>query len=148
MLEWPSCPRGAACSGASPCARICWSPPGDRGAEAPPPGRSPPSASCSRACTSATIKSPALCPVGSNRCWPSAEPSEGLAPQIIAEVMATIRRLKAQGLSILLVEQNAKLVFDVADEVVILNSGRVVIDAPAAELRAHGVDLRQHLGIY
>ena len=76
------------------------------------------------------------------------EPSEGLAPQIIAEVMATIRRLKAQGLSILLVEQNAKLVFDVADEVVILNSGRVVIDAPVAELRAHGVDLCQHLGIY
>ena len=76
------------------------------------------------------------------------EPSEGLAPQIIAEVMATIRRLKAQGLSILLVEQNAKLVFDVADEVVILNSGRVVIDAPVAELRAREVDLRQHLGIY
>ena len=76
------------------------------------------------------------------------EPSEGLAPQIVAEVMATIRRLKAQGLSIVLVEQNAKLVFDVADEVVILNSGRVVVDAPAAELRQSGVDLRQHLGIY
>ena len=76
------------------------------------------------------------------------EPSEGLAPQIIAEVMATIRRLKAQGLSILLVEQNAKLAFDVADDVVILNSGRVVVDAPVAELRARGLDLRQHLGIY
>ena len=76
------------------------------------------------------------------------EPSEGLAPQIVAEVMATIRRLKAQGLSIVLVEQNAKLVFDVADEVVILNSGRVVVDASAAELRQSGVDLRQHLGIF
>ena len=76
------------------------------------------------------------------------EPSEGLAPQIVAEVMATIRRLKAQGLSIVLVEQNAKLVFDVADDVVILNSGRVVVDGPAAELRQSGVDLRQHLGIY
>ena len=76
------------------------------------------------------------------------EPSEGLAPQIVAEVMATIRRLKAQGLSIVLVEQNPKLVFDVADEVVILNSGRVVVDAPAAELRQSGVDLRQHLGIF
>jgi len=76
------------------------------------------------------------------------EPSEGLAPQIIAEVMATIRRLKAQGLSILLVEQNAKLAFDVADDVVILNSGQVVVDAPVAELQARGVDLRQHLGIY
>jgi branched-chain amino acid transport system ATP-binding protein len=76
------------------------------------------------------------------------EPSEGLAPQIVAEVMATIRRLKAQGLSIVLVEQNAKLVFDVADDIVILNSGRVVVDAPAATLRADHVDLRQHLGIY
>ena len=76
------------------------------------------------------------------------EPSEGLAPQIVAEVMATIRRLKAQGLSIVLVEQNAKLVFDVADDIVILNSGRVVVDAAAAEITRSGVDLRQHLGIF
>jgi len=76
------------------------------------------------------------------------EPSEGLAPQIVAEVMATIRRLKAQGLSIVLVEQNAKLVFDVADDIVILNSGRVVVDALAEHLTGGGVDLRQHLGIY
>ena len=76
------------------------------------------------------------------------EPSEGLAPQIVAEVMATIRRLKEQGLSIVLVEQNAKLVFDVADDIVILNSGHVVIDARAAELNASGIDLHQHLGIY
>jgi branched-chain amino acid transport system ATP-binding protein len=76
------------------------------------------------------------------------EPSEGLAPQIVAEVMATIRRLKEQGLSIVLVEQNAKLVFDVADHIVILNSGHVVIDAPTAELKAANIDLHQHLGIY
>ena len=76
------------------------------------------------------------------------EPSEGLAPQIVAEVMATIRRLKEQGLSIVLVEQNAKLVFDVADDIVILNSGHVVIDAPTAELKAANIDLHQHLGIY
>jgi branched-chain amino acid transport system ATP-binding protein len=76
------------------------------------------------------------------------EPSEGLAPQIVAEVMATIRRLKEQGLSIVLVEQNAKLVFDVADDIAILNSGRVVIDGTAAEILRSGVDLHQHLGIY
>src|SRR5262245_47839860 len=63
------------------------------------------------------------------------EPSEGLAPQIVAEVMATIRQLKAQGLSILLVEQNAKLVFDVADDVVVLNSGRVAVTGSAAQLQ-------------
>ncbi|HET7342782.1 MAG TPA: ABC transporter ATP-binding protein [Methylomirabilota bacterium] len=76
------------------------------------------------------------------------EPSEGLAPQIVAEVMATIRRLKAQGLSIVLVEQNAKLVFDVADDIVVLNSGRVVVAGTAADLTRDGVDLHQHLGIY
>jgi branched-chain amino acid transport system ATP-binding protein len=76
------------------------------------------------------------------------EPSEGLAPQIVAEVMATIRRLKGEGLSIVLVEQNPKLVFDVADDIVILNSGRVVVSAPAAELQRAGVDLSQHLGVF
>ncbi|MEP7031629.1 MAG: ABC transporter ATP-binding protein, partial [Pseudolabrys sp.] len=50
------------------------------------------------------------------------EPSEGLAPQIVAEVMTTIRKLKESGLSIVLVEQNPKLVFDVADDIVILNT--------------------------
>jgi len=76
------------------------------------------------------------------------EPSEGLAPQIVAEVMATIRRLKAQGLSIVLVEQNAKLVLDLADDIVILNSGRVVVEGTAAELKRGGIDLGQHLGIF
>ena len=76
------------------------------------------------------------------------EPSEGLAPQLVAEGMATIRRLKAEGLAIVLVEQNPKLVFDVADDILILNSGRVVVDAPADELRRSGADLRHHLGVY
>jgi len=76
------------------------------------------------------------------------EPSEGLAPQIVAEVMATIRKLKESGLSIVLVEQNPKLVFDVADDVVILNSGRVAVVDAAARLKDGAVDLRQHLGIF
>src|SRR5439155_9362324 len=76
------------------------------------------------------------------------EPSEGLAPQIVAEVMATIRRLKAQGLSIVLVEQNAKLVFDGADDIVILNSGRVVVQGTAEGLTRAGVDVRWLLGVY
>jgi branched-chain amino acid transport system ATP-binding protein len=76
------------------------------------------------------------------------EPSEGLAPQIVAEVMATIRKLKESGLSIVLVEQNPKLVFDVADNIVILNTGRVAVVSTPAELSKEGVDLHQHLGIY
>ena len=76
------------------------------------------------------------------------EPSEGLAPQIVAEVMATIRKLKESGLSIVLVEQNPKLVFDVADDIVILNTGRVAVVSTPAELSKDGVDLRQHLGVF
>jgi branched-chain amino acid transport system ATP-binding protein len=76
------------------------------------------------------------------------EPSEGLAPQIVAEVMATIRKLKESGLSIVLVEQNPTLVFDVADDIVILNSGQVAVVSTAAELSRNGSDLRQHLGVF
>jgi branched-chain amino acid transport system ATP-binding protein len=76
------------------------------------------------------------------------EPSEGLAPQIVGEMMVTIRQLKEHGLSILLVEQNARLVFEVADDIVILNSGRVVVDQTAETLKRDGGDLHQHLGIY
>ena len=76
------------------------------------------------------------------------EPSEGLAPQIVADVMATIRSLKARGLSIVLVEQNAKLVLEIADDIVILNSGRVALAGSAEELQRSGRDLRQHLGIF
>ncbi|CAL8970046.1 High-affinity branched-chain amino acid transport ATP-binding protein LivF [Rhodoplanes serenus] len=76
------------------------------------------------------------------------EPSEGLAPQIVADVMATIRKLKASGLSIVLVEQNPQLVFEIADDIVILNTGRVAVAAPAAEVAGGAVDLGQHLGVF
>jgi branched-chain amino acid transport system ATP-binding protein len=76
------------------------------------------------------------------------EPSEGLAPQIVAEVMATIRKLKESGLSIVLVEQSPKLAFDIADDIVILNSGRVAVVSTAAALKEGGADLRQHLGVF
>jgi branched-chain amino acid transport system ATP-binding protein len=74
------------------------------------------------------------------------EPSEGLAPQIVAEVMATVRRLKEEGLSIILVEQNAKLVFEIADDIVILNTGSVAVTGKPADLKE--ADLHQHLGVY
>ena len=56
------------------------------------------------------------------------EPSEGLAPLIVAEVGRTISRLKEEGQSIVLVEQNLKLALEVADQAVILNTGRCVFD--------------------
>ena len=64
------------------------------------------------------------------------EPSEGLAPIIVAEVGRTIARLKAEGQSIVLVEQNVKLALELADEVAILNTGRIAFAGPPKAGRA------------
>jgi branched-chain amino acid transport system ATP-binding protein len=76
------------------------------------------------------------------------EPSEGLAPQIVTEVGRTIAQLKAEGLSIVLVEQNIKLTLDLADEVVIVNTGRVVFSGTAADTRTNDKVIAQHLGVF
>ncbi len=76
------------------------------------------------------------------------EPSEGLAPLIVAEVGRTIARLKEEGQSILLVEQNIKLALDLADEVVILNTGRVAFSGSAGEVRDEQALITQHLGVF
>jgi branched-chain amino acid transport system ATP-binding protein len=76
------------------------------------------------------------------------EPSEGLAPFIVAEVGRTIRRLKDEGQSIVLVEQNAKLALDLADDVVLLNTGRVVFSGDVCEVRDNRELVTQHLGIF
>ena len=76
------------------------------------------------------------------------EPSEGLAPLIVAEVGRTIARLKAEGQSIVLVEQNIKLAFDLADDAVVLNTGRVVFAGAAAGLRENEALIAQHLGVF
>jgi branched-chain amino acid transport system ATP-binding protein len=76
------------------------------------------------------------------------EPSEGLAPLIVAEVGRTIARLKGEGQSILLVEQNVKLAFELADDVVILNTGRVAFAGRAADVREDRALITQHLGVF
>ncbi len=76
------------------------------------------------------------------------EPSEGLAPLIVAEVGRTIARLKREGQSILLVEQIIKLALDLADEVVILNTGRVAFSGSAGRVRDDQALITQHLGVF
>jgi branched-chain amino acid transport system ATP-binding protein len=76
------------------------------------------------------------------------EPSEGLAPLLVAEVGRTIAKLKAEGQSIVLVEQNIKLALDLADEVVLLNTGRVVFSGRAAEVRDNQSLITQQLGVF
>jgi branched-chain amino acid transport system ATP-binding protein len=76
------------------------------------------------------------------------EPSEGLAPLIVAEVGRTIAKLKAQGQSIVLVEQNVKMALELADDVAILNTGRIAFSGPAAQVRENHGLITQHLGVF
>jgi branched-chain amino acid transport system ATP-binding protein len=76
------------------------------------------------------------------------EPSEGLAPLLVAEVGRTIARLKAEGQSIVLVEQNVKLALELADEVAILNTGRLAFFGSADDVRNDESMITQHLGVF
>jgi branched-chain amino acid transport system ATP-binding protein len=76
------------------------------------------------------------------------EPSEGLAPQLVAEVGRTIAQLKAEGQSIVLVEQNIKLTLDLADDIVIINTGRVVFRGTADGIKLDDAIVSQHLGVF
>ena len=76
------------------------------------------------------------------------EPSEGLAPLIVAEVGRTVRRLKEAGQSIVLVEQNLQLALDVADQAVILNTGRCVFAGNAGDIVNNEELIAQNLGVF
>lgn len=75
------------------------------------------------------------------------EPSLGLAPRITAQIMALVRGLvAAHGLTVLLVEQNARSALSIADDGVVLNLGRVVTARPAHELAADVALRHAYLG--
>jgi branched-chain amino acid transport system ATP-binding protein len=76
------------------------------------------------------------------------EPSEGLAPLIVAEVGRTIKRLKDEGQSIVLVEQNLQLALEVADQAVILNTGRCVFSGNASDVFKNEELIAQNLGLF
>jgi len=75
------------------------------------------------------------------------EPSEGLAPIIIQGVWEAIGKLRQEGLSILLVEQNAALALKLVDYVHVMSKGRVVYSAPPADLWANDAIKSRYLGI-
>jgi branched-chain amino acid transport system ATP-binding protein len=75
------------------------------------------------------------------------EPTEGLAPVIVQQIGATIKRLKAEGFTILLVEQSIKFAQTVADRHYIVEHGRVVDMVPATELGSSMEKLRIYLGV-
>jgi branched-chain amino acid transport system ATP-binding protein len=76
------------------------------------------------------------------------EPSEGLAPMIVSEVIRAIERLKQEGLSIVLVEQNHQLALSLADQIVLLNAGRCVFTGSTAEMERNETFLAQNLGVF
>jgi branched-chain amino acid transport system ATP-binding protein len=72
------------------------------------------------------------------------EPSLGLAPRMVAQIMGVVRQLRDDsGLTVLLVEQNARSALGIADRGIVLNLGKIAADADAAELAAD-VSLRHH----
>jgi branched-chain amino acid transport system ATP-binding protein len=75
------------------------------------------------------------------------EPSQGLAPLIVEEVYRILSELKATGVSILLVEQNALLALRIADRAYVLDSGRIVHGGAAAELAADQNRIRTLMGL-
>ena len=74
------------------------------------------------------------------------EPSLGLAPLIVRDIFATIGRLRAQGVSILLVEQNARAALQVADHGYVLETGEIVLEGPAVELARDARIVETYLG--
>jgi branched-chain amino acid transport system ATP-binding protein len=74
------------------------------------------------------------------------EPSMGLAPVIVQEVFRTIRRLKAEGMTMLLVEQFARAALEVADHAYVMERGRIVVEGTPAELGRDERVLAAYLG--
>ncbi len=74
------------------------------------------------------------------------EPSMGLAPMMVAKIFETIRDISAQGVAILLVEQNARLALEVAQRGYVLESGRIRLSGSAAELLGSDEVKRAYLG--
>ena len=72
--------------------------------------------------------------------------SLGLAPLVVKEIFRIIERLRAEGTSILLVEQNARAALEVADHGYVLETGSIAVDGPAAELAHNPRVIESYLG--
>ena len=75
------------------------------------------------------------------------EPTEGLAPLIVAQVAELLREIRRRGVSILLVEQNARAALQVADHAYVMELGEITLEGPAAELAANPRVTESYLGL-
>jgi branched-chain amino acid transport system ATP-binding protein len=74
------------------------------------------------------------------------EPSLGLAPMLVNRIFAVISRLKETGVTILLVEQNARKALEIADRAYVMETGRVIIEGSARDLAANPEIEKAYLG--
>jgi branched-chain amino acid transport system ATP-binding protein len=75
------------------------------------------------------------------------EPSLGLAPVVVRQVFGIIRRLREEGLTILLVEQSLKQALEVADRGYVVETGRIAMEGPAGELLDDPAIRSSYLGV-
>jgi branched-chain amino acid transport system ATP-binding protein len=75
------------------------------------------------------------------------EPTLGLAPRLVEEVSQVVKDLNRDGISVLLVEQNASVALEIADHGYVLETGKIVHDGPAAELREDADVKEFYLGV-
>jgi len=75
------------------------------------------------------------------------EPSQGLAPKVVQDVMKTILRLKHEGIAVLVVEQNVQSALAVADRAYVMNHGKIVYEGPASDLRTDTAMRLRLLGV-
>ncbi len=75
------------------------------------------------------------------------EPSQGLAPKVVQDVMKTVRRLKAEGVACLIVEQNALAALEVSDRAYVMDRGRILHEGPARELLENAPLRRRLIGM-
>ncbi|NPE54428.1 ABC transporter ATP-binding protein [Dickeya dadantii] len=74
------------------------------------------------------------------------EPSLGLAPKVVGELFSTIKQLQKEGITILLVEQNATAALKIADRAYVLENGHIALHGPAQEILANPEVKRMYLG--
>lgn len=76
------------------------------------------------------------------------EPSEGLAPAIVGRILDSIVKLKAEGLAVLLVEQQVKLALAVCDRILLMENGSIRHEAPASALAVDPLPLERYIGVH
>jgi branched-chain amino acid transport system ATP-binding protein len=75
------------------------------------------------------------------------EPSAGLAPLVVEQVFELVRRIRAEGLTVLIVEQNVQQVLDVVDRAYLLEAGSMKLSGTSSDLKGHEVIRKAYLGL-